>query len=141
MMWLLMSSFTFLQSKPVVLIVDTALAGAVAAGAVAAVGAAAGTAVGVAGAAGGAALGVAGAGAAAAAGAVGAGVAAAGTAATGAAAVLIPVGTAAVAATPNILLSKALVGSGFLVGAAAGGRLSFLFVKLNSNFKYNFNLS
>merc|ERR1719422_541014 len=108
MMLLLISSFTFLQSKPVVLIVDTALAGAVAAGAVAAVGAAAGTAVGVAGAA---------------AGAVGAGVAAAGTAATGAAAVLIPVGTAAVAATPNILLSKALVGSGFLVGAAAGGLL------------------
>merc|ERR1719422_2145225 len=119
MMLLLISSFTFLQSKPVVLIVDTALAGAVAAGAVAAVGAAAGTAVGVAGAAGGAALGVAGAGGAAAAGAVGAGVAAAGTAA----AVLIPVGTAAVAATPNILLSKALVGSGFLVGAAAGGLL------------------
>merc|ERR1719422_1050288 len=121
MMWLLMSSFTFLQSKPVVLIVDTALAGAVAAGAVAAVGAAAGAAVGVAG-----------AGAAAAAGAVGAGVAAAGTAATGAAAVLIPVGTAAAAATPNILLSKALVGSGFLVGAAAGGKLSFIFVFLFS---------
>merc|ERR1719422_291516 len=115
MMLLLISSFTFLQSKPVVLIVDTALAGAVAAGAVAAVGAAAGTAVGVAGASTGAALGVA--------GAVGAGVAAAGTAATGAAAVLIPVGTAAVAATPNILLSKALVGSGFLVGATAGGLL------------------
>merc|ERR1719422_43758 len=124
MMWLLMSSFTFLQSKPVVLIVDTALAGAVAAGtAVGVAGAATGAALGVAGAAGGAALGVAGAGAAAAAGAVGAGVAASGTAATGAAAVLIPVGAAAVAATPNILLSKALVGSGFLVGAAAGGLL------------------
>ena len=117
-----------------VLIVDTALAGAIAAGTIAAVGAAAGTAVGVAGAATGAALGVAGAGAAAAAGAVGAGVAAAGTAATGAAAVLVPVGAAAVAATSNILLGKALVGSGFLVGATAGGRKGICYVY--GNIKY-----
>merc|ERR1711892_130011 len=94
----LLLSSTVIQAKPVFIIVDAALATAVAAGTVAAVGA----------------------GATAAAGVIGAGITAAGAVATGAAAALAPVGAAAVAAAPNILLGKALVGSGFLLGANAG---------------------
>merc|ERR1711892_722655 len=94
----LLLSPTIIQAKPVFIIVDAALATAVAAGTVAAVGA----------------------GATAAAGVIGAGITAAGAVATGAAAALAPVGAVAVAAAPNLLLGKALVGSGFLLGANAG---------------------
>jgi hypothetical protein len=108
---LLFLSPTILIAKPVFIIVDTALAvaaaGAIGAGAVAAVGS-----VGAA----------AGAGTAAAAGVMGAGAAAAGAAATGAAAALAPFGAAAVAAAPTVLLGKALVGSGFLIGASAASK-------------------
>ena len=70
-----------------------------------------------------AAIGAAGAGATAAAGIIGAGAAAAGAA-------LAPVGAAAVAAAPNLLLGKALVGSGFLIGASAGSKTAIFLYSL-----------
>merc|ERR1719350_1233628 len=109
--FLLLLVSTTIHSKPVFIIVDAAVAAAVGAGAAAAIGAVGAGAT--------AAIGAAGAGATAAIGAAGAG-------ATAAAAALAPVGAAAVAAAPNLLLGKALVGSGFLVGASAGNLLQQL---------------
>ena len=107
---LLFLSPTIIHSKPVFIIVDAALAAAVGAGAAAAIGAAGAGAT--------AAIGVASAGATAAAGVIAAGAAA-----------LVPVGAAAVAAAPNLLLGKALVGSGFLIGASAGSKTAiFLYL-------------
>ena len=111
---MLFLSPTIIHSKPVFIIVDAALAAAVGAGAAAAIGAAGAGAT--------AAIGAVGAGATAAAGVIGAGAAAAGAA-------LAPVGAAAVAAAPNLLLGKALVGSGFLIGASAGSKTAiFLYL-------------